>query len=498
MNHSIETLSDTRAKVVVTISGEEITQQDQAALLAVSGQARVPGFRPGKAPAAMLRKRFGKQIAEETKRKCVSSAYEYAKDKAGLKIYTLVDVAEGEIVAGKDATPSFTFDIMPTVDLPDYTGIETTVRPIEVTDADVETEVENLRRSRATYNTVEREVKEGDYVKLSYKGTIDGKPIADLTDRKMWGTQDNTWEEASKTGSNIIGVPAIVSGIVGMKAGEEADLDQFFDDVHEVEVLRGKKGVYHVTIHEVRERTLPELTEEFLKSINIESAEKLRSRIREELENRKKFERRSNQREQITKKLMDAAKFEAPLTAIEQEADAVVQRVMIENMQRGVPNSEFEKHLDEVKAKAQEIGKIQAKRNFLIGEIAIKEKVQVTNEDFNRAITMQAMRLRMRPEEFVKELTKDRDAVHIMQRDILLDKAMEKLVDLAKVIESADAPESVEADEHEGHDHDHSEEKAEAKKPAKKKAVKVESEEKSDDEAAATPTKRAKKAKKAE
>jgi len=497
MNHSIETLSDTRAKVVVTISGEEVTQQDRAALQAVSSQARVPGFRPGKAPEAMLRKRFGRQVADETTRKCVSAAYEYAKDKAGLKIYALVDVTEGEIAAGKDAQPAFTFDVLPKIELPEYTGIETTVRPIEVTDADVETEVENLRRSRATYNTVEREVAEGDYVKLSYKGTVDGKSISEISDRKMWGTQDNTWEEASKSGTNIIGVPAIVSGIVGMKAGEEKDLDQFFDDVHEVEALRGKKGVYHVTIHEVRERTLPELDEVFLKSINIESADKLRARIREELENRKKFERRSSQREQITKKLMDAAQFEAPQTAVEQEADAVVQRVMIENMQRGIQKAEFEKHLDEVKAKAQEIGKIQAKRNFLIGEIAMKEKVQVTNEDFNRAITIQAMRLRMRPEEFVKELQKDRDAVHIMQRDILLDKTMEKLVDLAKVTESADAPEASEAEASEGHDHE--EEKAEAKKPAKKKAAKAETTaEESADESAETTTKRAKKAKKAE
>jgi trigger factor len=504
MNHSIETLSDTRAKVVVTISGEEVTQQDRAALQAVSGQARVPGFRPGKAPEAMLRKRYGKQVAEETKRRCISSAYEYAKDKAGLKIYALVDVAEGEIEAGKDAAPAFTFDVLPTITLPDYNGIETTVRPIEVTDADVEAEVENIRRSRATYKTVEREVQNGDYVKLSYTGTIDGKAIADICDRKMWGTQSNTWEEASTDGTNIIGVPAIVSGIVGMKAGEEKDIDQFFDDVHEVEVLRGKKGIYHVTVHEIRERALPELDEGFLKSINIESSDKLRARIREELENRKKFERRSIQREQITKFLMEAVKIDAPETASEQETEAVVQRIMIENMQRGVPQAEFEKHIDEVKAKAAAIGKIQAKRNFIVAEIAQKEKVQVTNEDLNRAITIQAMRLRMRPDEFVKELQKDRDAVRIMQRDILLDKTMEKLVDLSKVTESADAPESTES-ETEEHDHEHEHEASEPKaekKPARKKAAKAEKDEAAGSSEAAedaqAPAKRAKKTKKAE
>jgi trigger factor len=503
MNHSIETLSDTRAKVVVTISGEEVTQQDRAALQAVSSQARVPGFRPGKAPENLLRSRYGKQIAEETKRRCISSAYEYARDKSGLKIFALVDVTEGDVAAGKEAAPEFVFDVQPKIDLPEYTGIETVVRPYSVTDADVEAEVENIRRARATYTPVEREAKDGDYVKLTYKGTIDGKPIAEMTDRKIWGTQENTWEEARESSTNVFGVPAIVSGIIGMKAGDEKDLDQFFDDLHEAEALRGKKGVYHVTVHEVRERTLPELNDEFLKSIGAESAEKLRERIRTELEGRKKYERRTHQREQITKKLMSAAQFEVPQAAIDQEAEAVVQRVMLENMQRGVPESEFEKHLEEVKAKAVEVGKIQAKRNFLIGEIAAKEKVQITNEDLNRAITLQAMRLRMRPEEFVKELQKDRDAIRIMQRDIVLDKTMEHLVDLAKVTESADAPESAEPEHDHDHDEDKSEGKAEEKKPAKKKAAKAEKSEKTEkaekaessgETAHAAPAKRAKKA----
>ena len=289
----------------------------------------------------------------------------------------------------------------------------------------------------------------GDYVKLSYKGTIDGAPIADLTDKKIWGTQDNTWEEAGQAGPNTIGVPAVVEGIAGLKVGEEKDLDQEFELNHEVEALRGKKGVYHVTVHEVRERVLPELNEEFLKGLKIESAEKLRERIREELVNRKNYERRMSQREQIVQHLLDNTKFEVPLSAVEAETNTVLERVMTENMQRGVPREEFETHKDELHAKATEIALLQTRRNLILGEIANAEKVQVTNQDLNRAITVQAMRMRITPDEYIKLLTKDRDAVHSMQRDILLDKTMELLVDKATVVESADAPVAGE------HDHDH-------------------------------------------
>lgn len=439
MNHSIETLGDTRAKVVVTISSEETAAQDRAALRAISSQARVPGFRPGKAPEELLRKRYAKAIAEESAHKTLAAAYEYAKEKSELKIYALVDVKNDEIVAGKDATPEFTFDLMPKITTPNYTGIKTIVRPVEVSDADVEAEVENIRRSRASYNTVERAAQSGDYVKLSYKGTIDGQSIDELTDKKIWTTQENTWEEAGPAGPNTIGVPAIVEGIIGLAAGQEKDLDQEFELNHEVEALRGKKAVYHVSISEVRERVLPEMNEEFLKGIKIESVEKLRERIKEELLGRKNFERRSSQREQIARTLLEGNEFAVPEAAIEAETNAVLERIMVENMQRGVPREEFEKHKEELHAKAREIAVVQTRRNFLLAEIASAEKVQVTTEDLNRAITVQAMRMRIRPEEFVKELTKDRDALRSMQRDILLDKTMELIVEKAEVVESADA-----------------------------------------------------------
>jgi trigger factor len=449
MNPSIENISDTRAKVTVTLTAEETSAQDKAAMRAVLAQARVPGFRPGKAPEALLRKRYAKAILDEAREHAISNAFDYLKEKSGLKVYLLVDVAEGEFVPGKEAAPVFTVDLMPRVKTPQYIGIETKVRPIHVEDKDIDAEIENLRRSRAAYNKVEREVRTGDYVKLSYKGTIDGQPIDGMTDKKIWGTQENTWEEAGPAGPNSLGVPAIVEGIVGMKVGEEKDLNQEFEANHEAEELRGKKGVYHVSIHEVRERVLPELNAEFLKSINAESVEKLRESIKTELTNQKNYERHMAQREQVAAKLLEAADFEVPVTAVENETNNVLQRIMIENMQRGVSREEFEEHKEELHAKAAEIALMQARRNFVLAEIATEEKLQVTNEDINRAITVQAMRLRMRPEDFVKELTKDRDAVRDLQRDILMDKTIEIVVTKAKLIESEDAPAEEE------HDHKH-------------------------------------------
>lgn len=442
MNHSIETLSETRAKVTVTVSAEEIAAQDKAALRTVSAQARIPGFRPGKAPEKLLRQRYAKAIADETKHKCVSAAYEYAKDKAGLKVYMLVDAEEGEVVTGKDAAPTFTFDLMPNIVIPEYNGIETKVTPITVEESDIDEQVENIRNSRAKYEPVEREVKAGDYVKVSYKGSLDGKDIAEITDKKIWGTQENTWEEAGEAGPNTLGVPAIIEGIIGMKAGDEKDLEQQFEENHEVEELRGKKGTYHVTVHEVRERVLPELDEEFLKSINVDSVEKMREQIKTEMLNRKNHERRMSQREQIAHHLLDGNEFPIPESAIEAEKQTVIERIMIENMQRGMTREHLEEHKDEINEKSQEIAVIQTRRNFILIEIANKEQIKISNEDINRAIMMQAMRMRVRPEDFAKELAKDRESLRAVQRDIILDKTMDLLASKAVIVEEEAAPEA--------------------------------------------------------
>jgi trigger factor len=448
MNHTIETLSDTRVKVTVTVSADEVTGHEREALRDVSAQARVPGFRPGKAPEELIRRRFAKAIAEETTRRCVSAAYEYAKDKPEQKVYTLIDAPDASFAPGVETVQSFTFDLMPKVELPTYFGVETKVKPVVIKDEEVDAEVENLRKSRASYNPVERAAKAGDYVKVSYKGTIDGADIAGMTDKKIWGTQENTWEEAGEAGPNTLGVPAVVEGVIGLAAGESKDVEQTFEENHEAEALRGKKGTYHLTVHEVRERVLPELNDEFFKGVKAENLDDLKSKIRTEMTNRLSYNRHMAQREQITRFLLESCQFEVPQSAIDGEKREVIERIMMENMQRGVPREEFENHKEELDKSAQEIALIQCRRNFILVDIATKEKVEATPDDFNRAITLQAMQMRVKPADLVKELTKDKSNFRRMQRDIVLDKTMELLAEKATVVESDDAEES-----HEGHDH---------------------------------------------
>src|SRR5690606_42121829 len=150
MNLSTETVSETRKKIVVDVTVDEIKAEERAALREVSSQAKIPGFRPGKAPEKLLRQRYGSVITEETTRKIVSKAYKKVQEENS-GIFGLVDVGEIKLNEGEPVSVEFTVDFNPEFELPNYEGLETKVAPVKVTDEDVENDIAIIRRGRAEF-----------------------------------------------------------------------------------------------------------------------------------------------------------------------------------------------------------------------------------------------------------------------------------------------------------------------------------------------------------
>src|SRR5208283_1914266 len=136
--------------------------------------------RPGKAPEALVIKRFSKEISEEFKQKVVSRAYREALEKEKLDVLTVVKVDEGTIEPGVSAAITLTVDVRPDFKLPEYVGMPTKVPTAEPTDAEVDTIIQALRSESADFRPAERPAAKGDYVKLAYEGTVDGKPISEI------------------------------------------------------------------------------------------------------------------------------------------------------------------------------------------------------------------------------------------------------------------------------------------------------------------------------
>lgn len=437
MNLTTEHLSDTRKKITVAISAEETAQEYQGILKEFVKQAKVPGFRPGKIPTNIVERKYSKELSEELTRKCLTKAYNHVVTDSGFEVYTVVDAEEPEVVKGVEVSFEVTVDVNPEFELPEYKEIPVTLVPVEVTDQDVDDMIDEIRKQRAEFNVVETPAKATDYVKVSYEGFIDGQSISEICpDKKVWAKQENTWEEAAPEESRRMGVPAVMDGILGMKAEDSKEVEMTFAEDHEVEALRGKTATYKITVHEVRERVLPELNEDFLKSLQIESVEQLKDRIFQDLEGRKKNEQAGDKRRQILAFLNDAVQIPVPETAVEAQTQALVQRTMMDYMRRGVAQAEMESRIEELTEKSHKAAEEQVKLDVILTRIAKKESVEVTDQDMQRAIMMEAMQTRTKPEEIVKRLQKDRRNIYQLQRNLLVDKTLEFLSEQAKVTET--------------------------------------------------------------
>ncbi|RME66785.1 MAG: trigger factor, partial [Verrucomicrobia bacterium] len=201
--------------------------------------------------------------------------------------------------------------------------------------------------------------------------------------------------------------------------------------------LAGKIATYSVKVQEVRERVLPELDEQFLQAQGVSSVEELRSKVEESLKGRKEAEDRANRRRQVMEELSRRVDFPIPESLIDSEADQLVHQIVEQNIRQGIPQEELEKNKDEIFATARKNAIERVKVRMLLLRIAEKEEIKLERDDMNRAIVMEAMRARQKPEKFVKELEKNRDRLRAIQQDVLIDKALDFLVEQATVSASS-------------------------------------------------------------
>ena len=433
VNVQLNNVSATRKSLVVTLDASEVDAEHQAVVGEIAKVARIPGFRPGKAPANMVAKRFGTEISDEFKQKVVAKAYRSALEKEKLDVLNIVDVAEGKIAAGEPANVTITLDVRPEFQLPDYTGLTTEIAPVDPTDAEVENVIQGLRGERADFKTAERPAQKGDYVKLSYEGKIDGQPIAELVpDKQLYAKVPQTWEEVEGTNEGVL--PGLGHQLAGLKAGDTKDVTITFPaEFAAAPALAGKTATYAVQVQEIRERVLPPLDAEFFKSQQVDDLAGLQTKVRNNLKLQKDYQNRSAQRRQVTEQLAAKADFPVPDSLVESETQSVLRNFIEENMRRGVPAEQFEKDKKELFDGAKKAAAGRVKVQLLLAKIAEQEKITVTEEDINEYLYREAMRSGQKPEKLAKSLASDRDHLRSVQQGIIFDKVVDFLVSKAKV-----------------------------------------------------------------
>lgn len=431
MNLELKDAGTARKIATVTFDAEEIQKKENEACQEIGKIANIPGFRKGKAPIAVIRKKYTKELKDELTRKVSTDAYESILDNKEIKVYSILKVEPGDFSSEQGASVEVTIDIEPDIDLPNYEQFEVSAESDEVSDKDIDDEIIALRDQRASFDVAEREARAGDYIKCSYEGELDGKPVSEIVpDKPMYGKQTNTWEEAGQ--AKGLGVDAIAEGVVGMKSGDKKDIKATFEDDFEIAPLAGKSVTYNLEVHEVREKKQPELNEEFFKSLKVENLEELKDKVLTDLESRKQREIQNSKRSQITQKILDLPDFPLPQQAVEDESNSIFQQRAQRAIQQGAKQEEIETKKDELWKEAKTQGEARVKLTLILSKIAEQEKVDVSNEDLARAATQEAMMMRKDPTAYIKELSKDRRQLHRLRQDILHDKTLNLVAEKAK------------------------------------------------------------------
>lgn len=435
MKIDLQDVTETRKTLAVTFEASEVQAEEASLLRQFASQAKIPGFRPGKAPQAVVRKRFAKQIGDELRQRVVSKAYQDGTKEAKVDLIHVVDLDRGDIASGAEAKVTFTVDVRPAFEIKDYKGIQVTQLPVEVADAEIDEFIKGIRSERADFEAVERPAGKGDYVKFSHEGTIDGQPISEIApDKPVYAKMPQTWEEV---GSEQGLIPGLAAALEGASKGDKREVEVLFPADFTVEALQGKAAKYAVDVQEVRARKLPELDEEFFKAQGVKDLADLKERVSTHVKAQKEQQRRADIRAQVTERIASMVNIPLPESLVERETESAMRQVVSRNMRKGITQDQLEQNKEEIHARSAAAAREAVKLQLILSQIAEKESIVVGDEDFRRYIINRAYQSGEKPEAIAKELRKNQDHLRTIRDSLLYDKTLEFLVDQATV--SADS-----------------------------------------------------------
>lgn len=333
MQPVVETLSGLERRVDLSVSVADVEKEVQAQLKRVARTVKVPGFRPGKAPIAMLERSHGPGIRYDVINSQVGRAFEQAVDGAKLRIAgapRLEPKTEG--VADDALAFTATFEVYPEVAVPDLSSLTVTRYQSPVADAEVERTIEVLRKQRASYESREgRAAEDGDQVTLDFAGTIDGVPFD--------GGKAEAFPFVLGQGRML---PEFEAAAKGLKAGESKVFPLTFPEDYQGKEVAGKTAEFTIKVTEVAEAVLPAVDSEFAKSLGQQEGdvEKLKADIRGNVEREAKVRVQGRTKSSVMDALIEASKFDVPKALVDSDVETRVAAAREELKQRGIPNAE--------------------------------------------------------------------------------------------------------------------------------------------------------------
>ncbi len=386
--------------------------------------AQVPGYRKGKAPRALVEKRYQKALLEEVSDNLVYQSYRKALKEKSLNPVAVLDLQKEPLTADAPMKYKVVLDVPPEFKLPKYKNIPLKRTETEITDEQVQQRFETLLESMAEYKPVEgRPVQKGDLAQVDYEGSCDGKPVAEMDKAAGFGRARDAWISADKD----ILLPGMAAGILGMKEGESREIEIKFPADFRHAFIAGKTAVYRVTVKAVREKQLPKVDEAFLKQLDVASEDDLRKKIRESMEAQTLRTETERLKGDIVARLLKITALDLPESIVQDETRHAFSTLVRQHARQGMSKEQFTEKKDELLDSASKSAKDRVKLGYILHRIAEEEKIVVEDSEVDAAIAAMAAQWRSDPESVRKELEeqKQMDAV---RHDVLADKTLDFLL----------------------------------------------------------------------
>jgi trigger factor len=370
MRSAVENISTVKKKITIEVPQDDVAKEREKAVAKVAKKAKLPGFRPGKAPRSVVERHYGEDIQADVMNKLIADAYFQAVQEHKINPVDLPEISDVSLDKGSPLSFSATVEVRPNIELGTYDGIEVKEEPLTVSDDEIEQTINRLREMYAQLEVVEgRPAEKGDSLIMDFEGFRDGKSIE--------GAKAADYMLTLGSGNLI---PGFEDQLIGVNKGEAKEIAVSFPADYNNKDLAGKDAMFKVMVKEIKRAVMPEVNDDFAKDIgNHKTVEELRARVKEDMEARKRDELASTQREELLSKLVDAHTFDVPPGMVERELQAMMKQQAVRLARQGADVKSF----DAVKYREERLplAERRVKGLLILDAVADREKVTVVDEE---------------------------------------------------------------------------------------------------------------------
>jgi trigger factor len=424
----VEDITAVKKKLKVQVPAEIAAREYVQIAQEFRKHARLPGFRPGKAPMDFIKRRFAKEIRSEFLQKLVPESYNRAVEEQGVKPLGEPNLSDLTFEEGQPLAYEATFEVRPEIELPDYVGLKVKAEPRKVSAAEVDAEMERLREKHASLVAIEdRPAQDGDYVLVDLSGEYleaeghhhDHTPVKDEGVTILLGDERNH--------------QAFNEALPGMNIAEEKTVEVVYPDNHPDKKLAGHKLLFTVQVSDIKKKVLPELNDDFAKDLGRhETLADLRAEIEGELAARVEVEKESDLRSKLVDRLVNETSFEVPEVLIEDRIDAKIKDLAYNVAAQGIDPSKASIDWAKVREQVRPTVEQEVRASMILGEIARKENLEVSDQELEDEVDRLAA-AGNQPREKVRQLLLQDEHRESVRSQILRRKALQFVYDNAVI-----------------------------------------------------------------